>query len=290
MMQSILVALDGSPEGEAILKELNRFISSSSILHLLHVLPEPTPPVGGVLLGLLKIADEAEDYLSKAASRIHEGKVTTVVRTGHAVHEIVKASNEFKSQVVAMTTHARSGLRRMLMGSIAEGVVRESDIPVLLVRPGVPVREGPPRRILVAVDGSPASFSIMESIRMLEGKENLEVILYQAVPIVVVGDPVTGLVLPTIPMHLPDPKPNLEAHAKLLTNEGFKVRIVSSLGDPVMHILDQAKESDVDVIAMSTAGRSGVTRWVMGSVAESVLRHMDRPLLLHKMSSVKWPS
>jgi nucleotide-binding universal stress UspA family protein len=283
-LRRILVPLDGSPEGEAILPQIPRIADTNTEIFLFHALPESDPPSGGVAPGLLALPDQAERYLDAARARIHRGTTKSIVRTGDAVDSILKASRELEVQLIAMTTHARTGISRLLMGSVAEGVVRASEQPVLLARPGLAASEIPLRRILVPVDGSEHSFQILEALRMLRQKDSIEVTLLQVVRLIVVGDPVTGFVSPTMPTHLPDPKPALEERARLLEKDGFRTRTLSSLGDPHTEILRFAREIDADWIAMTTVGRTGLKRLLLGSVAEGVLRHMDRPILLHRVS------
>jgi nucleotide-binding universal stress UspA family protein len=79
---------------------------------------------------------DAESYLrAVAATPLFEGlQVLTTVRSGEAPQEIVAAARDLKADVIAMTTHGRTGLKRLLFGSVAEAVLRMADIPVFMVR------------------------------------------------------------------------------------------------------------------------------------------------------------
>jgi nucleotide-binding universal stress UspA family protein len=101
---------------------------------------------------------------------------------------------------------------------------------------------------------------------------------------VLVADPVTGFTPIGIPQPLPDPAPRLEEFARQLARSGLRTRAVVASGDAAAQILDHARSLDADLIAMATAGRKGFSRFVIGSVAENVVRHMDRPVLLHRIS------
>ena len=76
------------------------------------------------------LMDEARNQLEKLA----EGKAKTAVRRGHAVEEILKEVESYKPDVVVMCTHGWKGLKHMLLGSVAERVVRHSPVPVLTTR------------------------------------------------------------------------------------------------------------------------------------------------------------
>ena len=79
---------------------------------------------------------EAIEYLrAVAATPAFDGfRVVTTVRSGEAPHEIIAAATEMQADVIAMTTHGRTGLRRLLFGSVAEAVLRTSHVPVFVVR------------------------------------------------------------------------------------------------------------------------------------------------------------
>ena len=84
----------------------------------------------------LKKRQEAIDYLRVvAAMPLFEGlSVTTSVRAGQAPDQIIDAARESEADLIAMTTHGRTGLRRLLFGSVAEAVLRTSHVPVFVVR------------------------------------------------------------------------------------------------------------------------------------------------------------
>jgi len=107
---------------------------------LLHVVA-PMPPVvaeaGPVLVGNVEtLRAEAEEYLVPFATELRANgvRVTTEVRRGEPVAEILAATTEAKADLIIMTTHGRSGFGRLLFGSVAEAVLRRADVPVLLMR------------------------------------------------------------------------------------------------------------------------------------------------------------
>jgi nucleotide-binding universal stress UspA family protein len=280
-MRRILVALDGSPEGEQVLSEVERVGSGQDSIDLLHVLPKTEREVPN--LGLT-VEDVAEEYLQRVAERLSKHPVRTFIWRGEPQEEIPKAARSLNADLIAMTTHARRGLSHLLLGSVAEAVVRNASTPVLLTRPDLPRPHKPLERILVPIDGSAPSREVFGSVRSVAADTGAEVILLQVVVPILVADPVTGFTPIGIPQPLPDPAPRLEEFAKQLAQGGLKTRAVVATGDAAQQILDHARSLDADLIAMATAGRKGFSRFMIGSVAEKVVRRMDRPVLLHRIA------
>lgn len=145
-LDSVLVPLDGSPFSEVALDALDTtFQDGPASIHLLRVV-EMIVSQGrtGVILSKSTIAayqeeirDLAASYLMNVASRI-EGENKTVtweVREGFAADEICAAAREQGVGLVVMATHGRSGFSRLMLGSVAEQVLRELQCPLMLVRP-----------------------------------------------------------------------------------------------------------------------------------------------------------
>jgi nucleotide-binding universal stress UspA family protein len=82
------------------------------------------------------IRKRVTDYLEKTGDAMKKRGViiSTMVRTGNASDEVLKAAGEVGAELIAMSTHGRSGLRRLAFGSITDKVIRDSNVPVLLVR------------------------------------------------------------------------------------------------------------------------------------------------------------
>jgi nucleotide-binding universal stress UspA family protein len=138
------------------------------------------------------------------------------------------------------------------------------------------------KKILVPLDGSELAEKALEHAEKLAETFDAEIILFQVVPfmpIYVVPELVTPFVV--------DEKQK-EAAERYLTNlaeelkkRGFKVTAMVRSGRQVaVEIIDFAKETGVDLIVMCTHGRSGISRWVLGSVAHKVLTRAETPILL----------
>lgn len=144
MYKKILIPLDRSVGGEAALSvaaDLAR--PNGSVIRLLHVAPTPAAVVaeGRVVAYADEEAERqqhtAEAYLREVAYRLAGLPVDHVVRFGNPVEEILEEAREFGADLIAMATHGRTGMARLLLGSVAEAVLRRSEVPVVLVRHGM---------------------------------------------------------------------------------------------------------------------------------------------------------
>jgi nucleotide-binding universal stress UspA family protein len=141
MYKRALVPLDGSPLAEAVIPFVLAIAAPLGMaVSLLRVI-EPVPhmaevPSGIVAEALEAQAHDAEEYLSRLATELRGRKIDAnwEVRRGPAADTIVKAAASMGADVIAMSTHGRSGLGRLLFGSVAEQVLRHADVPVFLLR------------------------------------------------------------------------------------------------------------------------------------------------------------
>jgi len=152
MKERILVPLDGSEVGESALKHVELFISKLSPeikaeVTLLHVLPPISITIMGDQLASVPIVPSEEetqsslqramDYLNSAGKTLESENVAvvTLVATGNAADEIARVANENDVDIIAMSTHGRSGLSRWAFGSVTDRVLRSKNTkPVLLIR------------------------------------------------------------------------------------------------------------------------------------------------------------
>ena len=280
MFRRLLIPLDGSPESEDILPEAARVAAQGSELFLVHVCPVLPPPVVSVHESL-GIPQAAFAYLEGVAGRLRHRKVRLVVRQGDPAEEIAQAALELGVDLMAMSTHGRGGLRRVLLGSVAEEVARRVTLPSLLARPGCPRPGFELRDSLVPLDGSERSSRILDDVLPLAVEHRALVRLLHVIVPVIVAVPPAG-VYTMAPAELADPKPDLERLARPLREAGLKVRVHVTSGFAGPEILRMARESGSDLIAMATSGKKGMRRVFLGSVAEDVLQNTDRPLLLRR--------
>ena len=141
MYKRVVVPLDGSSVAEAILPFILDIAGPLGLevvlLHVVQWRPQPATERGYVGVDdVLTLTAKAQTYLAGFVPRLRERGVSaeTSVRSGDAVREILAGAAEAGADLIAMTTHGRTGLGRLLFGSVAEAVLRRSEVPVLLIR------------------------------------------------------------------------------------------------------------------------------------------------------------
>jgi len=299
MFERILVPLDGSPRAELILSQVGRILKrEDSEILLLRIIDVPQA-VGRVDLHYLQQVDreEAQKYVHDVARRFAAKgtKVHGRIAEGYPPDVILDTARAEGATMIAMSTHGRSGPLRWTLGSVAEKVARAADVPLLLVRsfrrsakgdlePQVP-EELPFKRLLVAMDGSPTSMSIVTPAEKFAQLYGSEVLIAHVRPPFVAPGPVLPGMEAGLPILQPDPlpadkDPATEKAAERFGHSGLKTRRFTVEGEPASEILALGAKENADLIALGTHGRRGFTRWALGSVAERILRHAEVPLLL----------
>jgi nucleotide-binding universal stress UspA family protein len=147
MFQKILVCLDGSKLAEQILpyaaEQAALFGGSLVLLQVVSLASIPTPtgiesvPVAVPNDQLADAEAAAKDYLNGLANPLREKgmKVQCATTVGHPADSIVSYAEENRFDLVAIATHGRSGLKRLVFGSVADYVIRKSGLPILLIKP-----------------------------------------------------------------------------------------------------------------------------------------------------------
>ncbi|HUO63188.1 MAG TPA: universal stress protein [Terriglobales bacterium] len=140
MYRRAIVALDGSQVAETILPFIFDLAGPLEVTLVRVNVPVRPTIVEGAAQPIFEDPEvariDAEEYLAPLAADLRRRgiHVKTQVRKGEAAEEILKAARELNADVIAMTTHGRRGLGRLFFGSVAETVLRESELPVLLMR------------------------------------------------------------------------------------------------------------------------------------------------------------
>nr|PZN63415.1 MAG: hypothetical protein DIU58_10795 [Sphaerobacter thermophilus] len=138
-LQRILVPLDGSSFCEQALERMLAVLGTEGLeLHLLHVIEPPAlHPDFTALEYMSEARDWAIDYLAGVTERLSSRGITAVaeVRTGRIAEEIQRAARDIGADMIAMATHSRRGLQRVVFGSVAQRVLSESHVPLFLHRP-----------------------------------------------------------------------------------------------------------------------------------------------------------
>jgi nucleotide-binding universal stress UspA family protein len=145
MYKKILVPLDGSPLAEAVLPHVQALAKSEDAeIVLLRVAVTPDPNFfhrdeGEGRQITDAIEGEALDYLETEVTKLQKegAKVTSITRDGTIPDTILKVAEETHADVIALSTHGRVGIQRLLQGSVAEEIVHASHIPVMLIHPNL---------------------------------------------------------------------------------------------------------------------------------------------------------
>jgi len=281
MKRIILVPLDGSKETEAILPMIQRLATVRGEVHFLHVVPPVHAPVGFPVQQVLGFLEQALTYLQVTRTKwMPDQRRVDLVRAGDPVQEILGVALEKNVTLIAMATRGRTGVPRLLLGSVASEIVKKSQLPVLLARPDVPGGVRPIRRILLGVEGTEAPHDLLETVKSLAETTQAEIILFQAVP--PVHDPAPQWA-PATPLSVrATPEHRLQELADALEEKGYVAWPLITVGPAIDIILGESRRLDVDLVALATHARSGLYRVFEGSVAEGVLQRASVPVLLQK--------
>lgn len=228
---------------------------------------------------------EARAHALRAETGLPVVAYTVTGDPGETLCEEVAA---LSADLVVMATHARGGIERVRLGSIADIVVRHATAPVLLVHP--PNGEATPpvdpqfRRMLIPLDGSTFSEQVLIHARDLAR--------------------VTGA-QPWL-LHVVSPFPPASRRGSLSeagaierqhqTGEEYLASIAHAISPvtgavltttvvdrrPAAAICDAASDPNVDIIAIATHGRGGISRWLLGSTGDEVMRSTHKPVLLFR--------
>ena len=294
MYERILVPLDGSEVAEVALPYAEQLAGRlGSQIILMSVSRSTEEQDQQVLRSYLQktveaTREKAARYLEKPA-----GEAITIepmILVGDPAEGIVDYAERGDIGLIVMATHGRSGIRRWALGSIAEKVVRATKQPVVLIRAKgarPDVREkGVLSKALVPMDGSKEGETVIPYIENLASKLGAEITLLQVVAIAY-HVYISGDAPAQVPYTLEEMEPlkagaasYLEKMASSLKERGVAVKCEVRVGAAGQEITSLAEEINADVVAMSTHGRSGVGRWVFGSVAERVVRSGSTPVLL----------
>lgn len=298
MYKRVLVPLDGSELAERVLPYavlVAKALSSHVILlRIFESVPEQwADPAHGRYLDQLtsSFRDQAIEYLEGIAAPLRqEGlTVTCSAHEGSPADLIINEASREPDTLIAMSTHGRSGINRWVMGSVTDKVLHAVDAPLLIVRS----KEG----------SSEVSVELGTIIVPLDGSALSEQVLPHAVSLAkALGSAVTLLRATHFPHYVPMDYPasmyddiiqetTAEAEEYLrhmdqqLAIEGVaKSQAQVKQGEAAGAILDLADDSSSALIAMCTHGRSGMGRWVLGSVTDRVVQHSNGPVLVVRAS------
>lgn len=289
MYKRMLVPLDGSQLAEAALSYAAQLANRLNLgVTLLHVCgaSESAP----LFMCRSYVEHEAELIALKLKSPAKEETRGEAI-TGNAAEGILAYAEQDQSDLILMAAHGESG-GRWLLGSVAHKVLSHSKAPVLLVRTGFEVGdEAWPKVIIVPLDGSSVAESILAHVEMLAGAPDAsaEVVLLRVCQSpALLADYPEAIMPHTWEEHVDLATKGarqscglyLGGIRKSLENRGIRVQSEVVLGaEPADAIIKYAGRHPFGLIAMSTHGESGITRWPYGHVGDRVLLSTKNPLL-----------
>lgn len=295
MYERVLVPLDGSELAEVAIgyaKELA--IKCGAEIALLHVCHTIDSHLRNTNLAYLEHhAEVLRQDLREAG--LETAQVDSVVVIGDPATEILSYAEQNNVSLIVMTTHGRSGLTRWIRGSVADNVVRHSQIPVRLVRSSIPGElvggELPERRILALLDGSALAEQVLPYVASHSKMFNAQVTLLRVceASFITSDYPEASMQLSweehverIRTLERQQCRSYLEDMKKDLEDQGLGVTSESILSEarPVQEIIGYIAKDPPDLVALTTHGRSGVMRWSMGSLADRLLHEVSTPLLL----------
>jgi nucleotide-binding universal stress UspA family protein/rhodanese-related sulfurtransferase len=292
LFERILVPLDGSDASESVLYQAERLLCGrKGEVILFHA--------GSANLSASVAPEAAEDYLKTVQARL--GRLGA-----HALRRIVSPTPVLQSlpsilesekvSLVAISSHGRETSPREAVAVTVEALLQTIRVPVFLARAYRPDGFGEPipaecegssiRRILVPLDGTSACEAVMPYARELGlFLGALIVILYlrpdlSEEPNDFLGNTVSGAPSGPAPGEDATADQRIEYAAKTFSAAGLETMILKRGGDPITTVLEFARPSAVDLIAMTTHGRFGFSKLLTGSVAEKVMRDAVLPTLL----------
>lgn len=295
MYKQILVPLDGSAFAEAALPlalEISR--RTGADLHLATVLE---PVTSFAYEGWEGAAVEwSRQYLDDVLERIEGqggGNIDHVVLNGHTVETLQEEAEAREADLVVMASHGRGALSRLWLGSVADGFVRQTHLPVILVRPEEdqePVQDFTHsfETLLIPLDGSHLSESAMEHAtefgELFDSAYHLTRIVSYPIDIASPYLPHTAQLNQQV---MEDAKKGaaeyLEGKAEEMRRRGLRVTTsVVVDAQAGQGILAETEAVGADMVAMATHGRKGISRVMLGSAADKVLRGIHTPLLLYR--------
>jgi nucleotide-binding universal stress UspA family protein len=228
-------------------------------------------------------------YLRGVATTFAGAEVSCAVERGKPEEAIIEKAASDKAMLITMATHGRSGLNRFLLGSVAEKVLRGTVNPLLLIRASEGAKsdgEATLKSIVVPLDGSELAESVLPMVAAMAKSLHLEVELFRAYHIpynAYAGDEgfYAGNLEELLVSVRDEAREYLDKKAADLRGLGVaKVLCVTKEGFAGDEIISLGKTTPDSLIAMCSHGRSGVKRWVLGSVAETVVRHSGDPVLI----------
>jgi nucleotide-binding universal stress UspA family protein len=298
--KKILVPLDGGENSEIALSFVTGLaVSLGAELVLLAVVDPHGVPVGeGVEADRAekrKVEDElaaAKHYLEARAGDVAAKsktlKVSQVTATGKPAETIIEQAKKAGADMVAMSTHRDRLIERGILGSVTDTVLRTSPVPVLAVRPdgtrSFTGNAGAPNVIIVPLDGSELAEEAVPVALEIAELCSSEVVFVRTVhlPSYAVSGP--GAEFYDVDFGVGAERKKADAYlaqfVKMARERGLKARTHAALGSAAARIIEETVNAEGALVVISSHGRGGFRRMVLGSVADKVVRASRHPVLV----------
>jgi nucleotide-binding universal stress UspA family protein len=287
--RKVLVPLDGSELAERAIPYAKNFAKTKGSEIILFT-------VSTTSAGQLDRPMKAYLELNTKELQSQGIETSTVIAYGNVADEIIKFADKNKIDLIIISTHGHSGIKRWVLGSVALKVLYGTCIPVFLIKSRAhKIASVGFKKILLPLDGSPFSEASIPYVKDLTKGIGGEIILLR------VSEP------PALPAdRSPAIKPSWEEYRDMLMAEiqrqaekylegiranlgksGIKARSQATIGKAAENILQVAQKEDINLIAMTTHGRTGVSRWAYGGITNRIVEQSIQPVLLIRPSAPK---
>jgi nucleotide-binding universal stress UspA family protein len=220
--------------------------------------------------------DEAKRYLWSIQSRFSSAaEIVTQVVVGRPARSIINFAQEKEIDLIVISSHGRSGVNRWIYGSVADKVLHNAPCAKVIIHPQVIIEPFSIKRILVPLDGSPIAEQALDpALALAEALRARLIVLRVAPKPQIPVQPVPGWPGLDVVMEAAEEEANayLQGLQAAMGDSPVAISSHTATGLAAESIIEIADSQKVDLIVICSHGRSGIERWVFGSVAEKVLR------------------
>ncbi|AII59317.1 MAG: hypothetical protein AMXMBFR85_08860 [Dehalococcoides mccartyi] len=281
----ILVALDGTKTAEKTLPIAECMAGAAETQLLLVSICDPKP----------KITDERQKYLDiKAAELQAKGiKSSGKMFCGELMPLILKCIRDNDIDLLCVASHGYTGIKKMVLGSVSEKLIKSTNLPVLLVKDGYDADKAAFGNILLPLDGSLFSEACLKQVSVLARDFKSKLTLLVVIQPPCIPSDRSPSIQPSWDEYyqalLEELKQQAQAYLERLTGElrenGIETEFRMEVSDNIPEtILSTAEDINASLISFTTHNRSGIEKWYYGSVAAGLIENSPRPMLLWRNS------
>jgi nucleotide-binding universal stress UspA family protein len=286
MPRKILVPYDFSPCADAAVEFAKKMVERLGAIRLVFAVERSAPVPYGAQVALGEALPRVQGKLEKLALEISESadvRTSSEVVFGSPWRVAVAEAAKMKADAVFMGSHGRHGGLRVLLGSVAERVIRESSVPVCVVKAGK-VTAGKIRRIGLATDLTAASAAAEKIARELAKRQGATLdVIHVFEDDGLCGEPLETVVTARLTAEQAEQLErdrDVRRLGRKIAAEGIETRNVVTVGDVPERLTGYAERQDLDLLIMGTHARKGLSRVVLGSIAAETMRGLRCPLMV----------